>query len=133
MQTTRTTHLMRRMLGLAAVPALVFAMAACGDDEESGGSSGGDSGGGDSSSFCDDAREVEEAGENMDENDPGAIEDALTALQNLDPPAEIADEWDLLFSSEAVAFDDNGQPSEEYAAASEVVGTYMEEECGLTE
>jgi hypothetical protein len=133
MQTTRTTHLMRRVLGLAAVPALVFTMAACGDDEESGGSSGGDSGGGDSTSFCDDARELQEAGNNMDEEDPGAIEDALTDLQNLDPPAEIADEWDLLFSSEAVAFDENGQPSEEYAAASEAVGTYMEEECGLTE
>lgn len=129
MQTTRSTHLMRRVLGLAAVPALVFAMAACGDDDE--GSGGG--GGGDAGSFCDDARQLQEAGNNLDEENLDAFEDAMAALQNLDPPDEIAEEWELVFGSGAAAFDENGQPSEEYMAASQTVSTYMEEECGLTE
>ena len=90
MHTTRSTHLLRRMLGLAAVPALVFAMAACGDDDESSGGSG---------SFCEDAREIEEASENTDTEDLDAMGDAIAAMRSLDPPAEIAEDWNLMFES----------------------------------
>ncbi len=134
MHTTPTTRLMRRILGLAAVPALVFAMAACGgDDDES------SSGGGDSSSFCDDARTIDEAAENTDTEDLDAFGDAIAAMQALDPPAEIAEDWALMFESFEQMSDLSVEDMEnldedsfaEAEAASERVSTYMEEECGI--
>jgi hypothetical protein len=132
MHTTRTTHRLRRMLGLAAVPALVFAMAACGDDDESSGESG-SGGGGDSSSFCEDARALQESAADVDSSDVDAVGDAMTAMQNLDPPAEIAEDWELLFNPGELSIGENGELPEDYEAASERVTAYMEDECGLSE
>ena len=51
MYTTRSTHLLRRLVGFAAVPALLLTAAACGDDDDSAGSSG---------SFCEKAKQLDE-------------------------------------------------------------------------
>ena len=136
MHTTPTTHLMRRMLGLAAVPALVFAMAACGGDDDESGSGGG----GDSSSFCEEARALDEAASNADAEDLDAMGDAIAAMRSLDPPAEIAEDWELMFESFEQVSDLSVEDMEnldedafaEAEAASDRVTAYMEEECGIT-
>ena len=87
MPTTRSTHLLRRAAALAAAPALVLAVAACGGDD--------DGGGGDSASFCED---VEGPFESV--NDPGADpEETIASMREVDPPDEIADDWDTVIST----------------------------------
>jgi hypothetical protein len=136
MTTTRSTRL-RRALGLAAVPVLLLTAAACGDDDDEG--SSGSSGGGDTSSFCADARAIDEAASDTDPSDTAAFEDAITAMQALDPPAEIAEDWNLMFESFAEASELSVEDLEnmdedafaEAEAASDRVTAFMEEECGI--
>src|SRR5690606_39402505 len=68
----------RRLLAGLAVPALALALAACGDDDESSASS---------ESFCDAAREIEERFSNIDPSTPEEFEEAIAAINELDPPA----------------------------------------------
>src|SRR5690606_37612932 len=121
----------RRLLAGLAVPALALALAACGDDDESSASS---------EPFCDAARELEERFSNIDPSTPEEFEEAIAAINELDPPAEIADDWETMMNAfesltdidltDPNAFDESAFSDAE--AASERVGEYMEEECGIT-
>jgi hypothetical protein len=131
MHTTRSTYLLRRMVGLAAVPALLLTAAACGDDDDS-------AGGG--ASFCDAANDMNDRFDTIDDPTSDEFGEALDAIRSLDPPAEIAEDWETMVGAfenlsdvdledpEALANLDIG----ELEAASERVSTYMEEECGIT-
>ncbi|HKY68290.1 MAG TPA: hypothetical protein VJM49_18035, partial [Acidimicrobiales bacterium] len=83
--------LARRIVGLAAVPALLVGLAACGDDDDSAGGGG----------FCDDARSMDESLADVDVSDTSSagFDDAIEAMSNLDPPAEIADDWNTMVES----------------------------------
>jgi hypothetical protein len=122
--------LARRIVGLAAVPALLAGLAACGDDDEG---AGGD--------FCEQARSVDSAFDEIDDPSSADFSEAIDRLQEMDPPAEIAEEWDQLMSS-LDAFEDidleNPDPealaeldTEEMQEASDKVDEYMSEECGI--
>src|SRR5690606_22612812 len=80
MPITRSTRLLRRTVALAFAPALVLTAAACGDD-----------GGGSSEAFCDGANALNERFGTIE--DPEAFGEALEASRQLDPPDEIADDW----------------------------------------
>lgn len=128
----RSTQLLRRIVGLTAAPALLLTVAAaCGDDDESGG--------GDSSSFCEDARALDSSFGDIDPTDAEAFGDAITAFDELDPPAELEDDWntflDALRSFEDIDLTDPSSVDQsdfaDAEAASERISTYMEEECGI--
>ncbi len=131
MPTTRSSHLLRRVLGLAAVPALLLAAAACGDDDDS-------AGGG--ASFCEDARALEANFSDAGASDADAFGDVIAAFNELDPPAEIAEDWETMLGSletlsDAQIADPDSIDENDFAdaqAASERVTTYMEEECGIS-
>lgn len=126
MHTTRSTHLLRRLVGLAAVPALLLTAAACGGDDDSAGSSG---------SFCEKAKQLDEEFADSGADESPDINAALAAFGELDPPAEIADEWETMLGviEGGEAFDPtDSEAMAEFEAASEKVNTYMEEECGLS-
>jgi hypothetical protein len=127
MYTTRSTHLLRRLVGFAAVPALLLTAAACGDDDDSAGSSG---------SFCEKAKQLDEEFADSGTDESPDMNAALAAFGELDPPAEIADEWDTMLGTirDGDAFDPtDSEAVAEFEAASEKVNTYMEEECGISD
>ena len=126
--------LARRIVGLAAVPALLVGLAACGDDDDSAGGGG----------VCDDARSMDESLADVDVSDTSSagFDDAIEAMSNLDPPAEIADDWNTMVESlQSLADVDISDPAAieqldqaQFADADEAfenVGTYLEEECGI--
>jgi hypothetical protein len=117
--------LVLRILGATAVSATLLTLAACGDDDDS--ASGDD--------FCAQARELDDTSEDIDE--AGAVE----ALRQLDPPDEIADDWNTMVdllddmanldpSDPDVAADQLDQ-LEEAQAAADNVSAYLEDECGI--
>ena len=132
MPITRSPHVLRRVLGLTAVPALLLTAAACGDDDDSAGGS-----------FCDQARSVEERFDEIQDPTTEEFGAALDAIRDMDPPAEIADDWNTMVSALDVFNDidlENPDPNAlaefeaeaaEMEAASERVSTYMQEECGF--
>lgn len=141
--TTTTRSRVVRSAGLVIAPLLVFGLAACGDDDDG----GGDSAGGSTESFCNQIKDISDQGDeieaNSDDADPEELLNQVAGLvdqmQELDPPAEIEDDWnsaleilDGLYSGdvEDVA---NFQPTEEQAQAGERVGEYLRNECGLDE
>lgn len=122
--------LARRVLGMAAVPALLLGFAACGDDDDS-------AGGG----FCDQADSLNQTFDEVDDPTSAEFGEALDRIRAMDPPAEIADDWDQLVSA-LDAFQDidleNPDPealaafdSEEMQQASDRIDEYMSEECGI--
>ena len=131
MTTSRPT-LALRVLGVAAVPALLVGLAACGDDDDSA-SDGGD--------FCDQAESLNETFEQIDDPTSEQFTEALDRIRSMDPPEAIADDWNRLVDAlegfedidlenpdpEALAAFDN----EEIQAAGDRVDEYMAEECGL--
>jgi hypothetical protein len=126
MDTIRTIHLMRRAVGLAAVPALALGFAACGDDDD-------DSAGSDGDSFCEGAQALEETTQDIEEPTEEQMTEAFERLTDLEPPEAIADEWDLIIGSldpENLEAGPSGDPTELQEAA-DVVDQYMSEECGL--
>jgi hypothetical protein len=128
MQTIRSTHLPRRVVGLAAVSALILTAAACGGDDDNAAGDG-------SNSFCEDAKALDERFTDSDDISGDDMTAALEAVTDLEPPAEIAEEWDTMLGSLQGSPDlDPSDPEtvEEVQAASEKVGTYMEEECGIS-
>jgi hypothetical protein len=138
MTTSRPT-LARRALGLVAVPALLVGLAACGDDDDSGGdSASGDSASGD---FCDQAESLNESFEQIDDPTSEQFADALDRIRSMDPPEEIADDWNQLVSAlEGIEDIDLENPdpealaaleTEEMEAAGERVDEYLSEECGI--
>jgi hypothetical protein len=127
MHTTRSTYLLRRLVGLAAVPTLLLTAAACGDDDDSAGSK---------DSFCEKARQLDDEFAESETGDSPDINAALAAFGELDPPAEIADDWDTMLGAiqggEAAFDPTDTEAMAEIEAASEKVNTYMEEECGIS-
>ena len=133
MKSSRPT-LARRVLGLAAVPALVIGFAACGDDDDSDSASGG-------GDFCDQADSLDDTFESIDDPTSEQFSEALDRIRSMDPPAEIADDWEQLVSAldgledidlenpdpEALA----GFDTEAMQQASDRVDEYMSEECGI--
>ena len=131
MTTSRPT-LPRRALGLAAVPALLVGLAACGDDDDDS-ASGGD--------FCDQAESLNETFEQIDDPTSAEFGEALDRIRAMDPPEEIADDWNQLVQA-LEGFEDidleNPDPealaaldSEEMQAAGARVDDYLAEECGI--
>ena len=128
MHTTRPTSTARRLLAGLAAPALALALAACGDDESAG-----------SESFCDAAREIEDRFSDFEFTSDEEFEELMAAIDELEPPAEIADDWETVMGSfERFAEFDPSDPEsfdesafEEMEAAGERVDEYMREECGI--
>jgi hypothetical protein len=118
---------LRRVAGLAAAPALLLALAACGDDNDAASGSGGD--------FCEQAEALDQR---FDDSEAGEadIQDVVDELRRLDPPAAIEDDWNELLT----AFEnfDPEDPSslddidtERVDEASQNIDEYMKEECGI--
>ena len=123
---------MGRFVAGVAVVGLLMA-AGCGDDDDSTSSEA-------TETFCDGFNEIND--EFSDINpvaDPGALEDALDMLRDLEPPEEIADEYErVLEGFEALTEIDITDPEEvaqvqeDFADAEEAfntVGDFVEKEC----
>lgn len=130
MHPTRSIPLLRRALGLAAVPALLVTAAACGDS---------DGGGGDTASFCDRFQELDERYSGIDDPTDEDFTDAIDEIAELDPPAEIEDDWNTMIEAfRSFADIDVSDPEAladvdftEAEAASDRVDSYLSEECGI--
>jgi hypothetical protein len=122
---------MRRLVTGVAVVALLMA-AGCGGDDDSTSSES-------IEEFCDGFNEVNERFSNIDVTDPDALETALDMLRDLDPPAEIADEYQTVLDgfqrlSEIDITDQNevAEVQEDLPEAEEAfntVGQFVEDEC----
>jgi hypothetical protein len=122
---------MRRFVAGVAVVGLLMA-AGCGDDDDSTSSEA-------IEEFCDGFNEVNEQFSDIDVTESGALEDALAMLRDLDPPEEIADEYETVLrgferlsgiditDQDAVA-EVQGDPPEAEEAFN-TVGEFVEDEC----
>jgi hypothetical protein len=123
---------MRRLVAGVAVVGLLTAAGCGGDDDDSTSSES-------IEEFCDGFNEVNEQFSNIDVTDPNALEDALDMLRDLDPPEEIADEYQTVLNgfqrlSEIDITDQNevAEVQEELPDAEEAfntVGQFVEDEC----
>jgi hypothetical protein len=123
---------MRRFVAGVAVVGLLMAAGCGGDDDDSTSSEA-------IEEFCDGFNEVNEEFSNIDVTDSSALEDALDMLRDLDPPEEIADEYDTvlegfeklsnidLTDQDAVAEVQEDLPEAEEAF--NTVGEFVEDEC----
>lgn len=118
---------LRRVAGLAAAPALLLALAACGDDDGGGSGASGD--------FCEGAEAIDQR---VDDTEAGEadFQDVVDELQRLDPPAAIEDDWNELLSAlESVDPDDPSSlddiDTERVDEATQNIDEYMQEECGI--
>jgi hypothetical protein len=124
--TTTPSTLARRVVALAAAPVLLLGLAACGDDDD------------DASGFCDDARSVDEQMTDLD-IESGNLADIAAAMDDIEPPSEIADDWDAMVEGfQALSEADLEDPAafedpaiQEADEASQRVGTYLQEECDI--
>jgi hypothetical protein len=130
----------RTLIGLAAAGLLVAT--GCSDSDSGGGddSAGGDSGGSAAEGFCADFQELDD----RFSEDPEAAADmdqVLGALESLDPPEEIAEDFDLVVEVARQSADvDPEDPeamaeleslSEEAGEAEQRVGEFIDQECEL--
>jgi hypothetical protein len=123
---------MRRFVAGVAVVGLLMAAGCGGDDDDSTSSEA-------IEEFCDGFNEVNEQFSNIDVTDSSALEDALDMLRDLDPPEEIADEYDTVLEgfeklSEIDLTDQDAvaQVQEDLPEAEEAfntVGEFVEDEC----
>jgi hypothetical protein len=123
---------MRRLVAGVAVVGLLTAAGCGGDDDDSTSSES-------IEEFCNGFNEVNEQFSNIDVTDPNALEDALDMLRDLDPPEEIADEYQTVLNgfqrlSEIDITDQNevAEVQEELPDAEEAfntVGQFVEDEC----
>lgn len=122
----------RTLIGLVAVGTLV--LGACGDDDDSSADDEGSSG-----DFCSTMQELVTAAAN-EEADPQAAQETLA---DLEPPAEIADEWDQyvplitrggdIDPNDAEAQAEYQADLEEASEAGAAINRYLEDECGMTD
>lgn len=133
MHTTRST-ILRRLVGVVALPTLVFAAAACGGDDDDSAAGGG----GDTESFCDAYTALDEEMSELDVSDTEAFgeafDEAVGRMEALDPPAEIADDWETMMDalSEIDMSDPTSIAGDDFAdaeAASERIDSFLTEEC----
>jgi hypothetical protein len=123
---------MRRLVAGVAVVGLLMAAGCGGDDDDSTSSES-------IEDFCDGFNEVNEQFASIDVTDPDALEDALDMLRDLDPPEEIADEYQTVLDgfqrlSEIDITDQNevAEVQEDLPDAEEAfntVGQFVEDEC----
>ena len=123
---------MRRILiGLLAVIGLVGFTAACSDSDNESSTSGGGGGGDSAEAFCDDIQALDDRFSEDTEaaNDPDQV---LEALESLDPPEEIADDFQTVLDANRQAIDDpeSTEGLEEAAEAQVRVSNFIQEECG---
>lgn len=120
----------RTLIGLAAVGTLV--LGACGDDDDS---SAGD---GSSADFCTTMQDLVTAASN-EEADPDAARETLTELE---PPEEIADEWEqyvpLITESDVDPNDPEAQAEyqerlEQATEAGTTINNYLADECDISD
>jgi hypothetical protein len=126
---------MRKMTTALVAAGLLFTAACGGDDDDS--ADGGGGGGGDSGGFCDEAVAVFNATD-LDE-------DGIEQLRSIEPPGEIADDWQTMVEGMEAAnagdLDVNDPEAaaefeEQYADLMEAttsVSEYLSTECGLNE
>jgi hypothetical protein len=122
---------MRRFVAGVAVVGLLMA-AGCGGDDDSTSSEAIDE-------FCDGFNEVNDQFSDINVTDPGALDNALDMLRDLDPPEEIADEYEKVLEgferlSEIDITDRNAvaEVQEDLPEAEEAfntVGEFVEDEC----
>lgn len=130
MHPTRSTRL-RRALGLVAAPALVLTAAACGDDDDASSTA----------SFCDEYKSLEERFSDVDDPTSEDFGEALEAFKDLDPPEEIADEWDTMVNalegfadidlSDPEALENADIDTEAVDEASTRIDNFLKDECGI--
>jgi Asp-tRNA(Asn)/Glu-tRNA(Gln) amidotransferase C subunit len=123
---------MRRLVAGVAVVGLLMAAGCGGDDDDSTSSES-------IEQFCDGFNEVNERFSSIDVTDPGALDNALDMLRDLDPPEEIADEYQTVLDgfqklSEIDITDQNevAEVQEDLPDAEEAfntVGQFVEDEC----
>jgi hypothetical protein len=123
---------MRRLVAGVTVVGLLTAAGCGGDDDDS---TSGES----IKEFCDGFNEVNEQFSNIDVTDPGELENALDMLRDLDPPEQIADEYQTVLDgfqrlSEIDITDQNevAEVQEDLPDAEEAfntVGQFVEDEC----
>jgi hypothetical protein len=123
---------MRRLVAGVAVVGLLMAAGCGGDDDDSTSSES-------IEEFCDGFNRVNEQFSNIDVTDPGELENALDMLRDLDPPEEIADEYQTVLDgfqrlSDIDITDQNevAEVQEDLPDAEEAfntVGQFVEDEC----
>ncbi|HEX6570202.1 MAG TPA: hypothetical protein VF015_13600 [Acidimicrobiales bacterium] len=126
----------RTLIGLAAAGLLV--VTGCSDSDSGGGESA--SGGGSTDDFCADFQALED----RFADDPEAandMEQVVGALDDLDPPDEIADDFRDVLDAYGQFVDVNPDDpdaveqaqavSEDVAAAEDRVDTFLQDECGI--
>ena len=143
--TTTTRSRVLRSAGLIIAPLMLLGLAGCGDDDDSGG--GGDSAGGSKEAFCDGMKDISTQADELDANSDSASADELMTqfvqlvdrMQELDPPAEIKDDWDSSvgtlddMSSGSIEDLQNFESTDEQVAAIDRVSRYLVDECGVDE
>jgi hypothetical protein len=123
---------MRRLVAGVAVVGLLMAAGCGGDDDDSTSSES-------IEDFCDGFNEVNERFSNLDVTDPDALDDALGMLRDLDPPEEIADEYQTVLDGfqrlseiDITDQDEVAEVQEDLPDAEEAfntVGQFVEDEC----
>jgi hypothetical protein len=134
-----------RALAVAALVPLLALAAACGDDDDSsssgsgsGGNNGGSGGSQSADDFCNDFESLNERMSDIDDPSGDQLQEALDQLQDIDPPAELQDEWDALAESlESLDFNDptnaDPQAAQQFSDAIDSIGTYVDENCDVQE
>jgi hypothetical protein len=122
---------MRRLVAGVAVAVLLMA-AGCGGDDDSTSSES-------IEEFCDGFNDVNERFSDIDVTDPDALENALDMLRELDPPEEIADEYQTVLDGfqrlseiDITDQDEVAEVQEDLPDAEEAfntVGQFVEDEC----
>jgi hypothetical protein len=122
--------LLIRLAAFAALLAIVAVLASCGgDDDDAGGGEGGNS----TAAFCDEIESIltSDPGEGAEEQ-ARRFQNAIKRLQEVDPPEDIADDWNTVMN--AWDAQESGDVDVEAAQqAGQKVQKYIADECGLTE
>jgi hypothetical protein len=123
---------MRHLVAGVAVVGLLMAAGCGGDDDDSTSSES-------IEAFCDGFNEVNERFSNLDVTDPDALDDALGMLRDLDPPEEIAGEYQTVLDGfqrlseiDITDQDEVAEVQEDLPDAEEAfntVGQFVEDEC----
>lgn len=104
----------------------------------------GGGGGGSAKAFCDEFRPLNDRADEVfapAEPDPAQVEDLVEQMGELDPPSEIAEDFDLLREAFGLLVDAYGgdtgattelnQRTEEFDAADERLEPFMRDTCGI--
>jgi len=145
--TTTTRSRALRSAGLIVAPLMLLGLAGCGGDDDDASGGGGDSAGGDKQAFCDGINDISTQADEFEANSTSAEpEDLISQLgqlvdrmQELDPPAEIADDWnqsvDILDQMSSGSVDDlaNFEATQAQNDAADHVSQFLVDECGIDE